>query len=146
MTTAGTRTPRKTAASKANGEEAPSKLHQLLHKAPTTKTLPLFFEDEEGEKHEIELKFVSIGAKAYDKLAAKHPPTVEQRLEGSTFNTETFAPALIAACCVDPEMSETEAKQLWNSDTWSRGDRLSIYRAAVEVNNAGMDIPFSERG
>lgn len=145
MTTTASRTPRKTAASK-NDEEAPSKLHQLLHKAPTSKTLPLFFTDEEGEQHEIELKFVSIGAKAYDKLAAKHPPTAEQRLEGNSFNTETFAPALIAACCVDPIMSEAEAKQLWNSDTWSRGDRLSIYRAAVEVNNTGMDIPFSERG
>lgn len=141
-----TTTARKTAASRTNNTEAPSKLSQMLNKAPTTKTLPLFFEDSEGNQQEIEIKFVSIGAKAYDKLVAKHPPSAEERLEGQSFHVESFAPALLAACCVDPEMTEAEAKQLWNSESWSRGDRLSMYRAAVEVNNTGMDIPFSERG
>ena len=82
----------------------------------------------------------------YDKLVAKHPPKPEQRAEGSSFDIDTFAPALIAAVCVDPEMSEKDAKDIWNSPAWSRGDLMVLFRNAVELNNRGLDIPFSENG
>jgi hypothetical protein len=45
---------------------------------------------------------------------------------------------------VDPEITPEQAKQIWNSDDWSRGDVMVLFRNAVELNNRGLDIPFSE--
>jgi len=139
-----TTTTRKPASS--NGTEAgKTPLQMLLAKSNTKQVLKLYIEDEEGQKQEIALTFTSIGSKAYDKLVAKHPATAEQRLDGATYNPDTFCPALIAVCLTDPEMTESQAKQLWNSDTWSRGDLMAIFGAAMKVNNQGVDIPFTER-
>jgi hypothetical protein len=89
------------------------------------------------------LKYRAIGMREYDKLVAKHPPKAEQRAEGASFNIDTFAPALIAAVCVEPEMTEEDAKEIWESPDWSRGDVMVLFRNAVELNNRGLDIPFS---
>lgn len=101
---------------------------------------------EDDETTELTLKFQAIGARAYDKLVAKHPPKPEQRVEGASFNLETFAPALISAVSVDPEISPEDATELWESDDWSRGDLMVLFRNAVDLNNRGLDIPFSENG
>jgi hypothetical protein len=98
--------------------------------------------DVDGEKQELELTFRAIGAQAYDKLVAKHPPKAEQRVEGASFNIDTFGPALIAACSVSPEISEQDAKEIWESEAWSRGDLMVLFRNAVDLNNQGFDIPF----
>src|SRR3954463_7264417 len=79
------------------------------------------------ESQELTIKFQSIGAVAYDKLIAKHPPKPEQRVEGAMYNIESFAPALIAACSVDPEISPADANELWQSDNWSRGDLMVLF-------------------
>lgn len=138
-----TTTAKKTAAS-ANGVEK-TPLQMLLAKRNNKRTLKLYIEDEDGEKQEISLTFTSIGSKAYDKLVSKHPPTAEQRLDGATYNPDTFAPALVSVCMTDPEITEAQAKQLWTSETWSRGDLMAMFGTAVGVNNQGSDIPFTER-
>lgn len=139
-----TTTAKKTAESNGTGE-GKTALQLLLSKQNTKRVLKLYITDENGEPQEIELTFTSIGSKAYDKLVAKHPPTAEQRLEGSTYNPDTFIPALISVCMTDPEMSDAQAKQLWTSESWSRGDLMAIFGAAMGVNNQGVDVPFSER-
>lgn len=102
--------------------------------------------DVDGENTELQLTFKAIGAQAYDKLVSKHPPKAEQRVEGASFNIDTFAPALIAACSVDPEMSPEDAKEIWESEDWSRGDLMVLFRNAVDINNQGFDIPFTALG
>ena len=57
------------------------------------------------------LKYQAIGMRAYDRLVSKHPPKPEQRAEGSSFDMDTFAPALIAACSVDPEISPDRGQE-----------------------------------
>lgn len=114
-------------------------LDKLLSKRRATATFSVYIDGEE-----LEMKFQSIGAQAYDKLVAKNPPTNAQRVDGASFNMDTFAPALIAACALEPEISNDEAKAIWESEDWSRGELMVLFRNAVEINNKGIDIPFSE--
>jgi len=121
-------------------------LDQLVNKPRSVTEFSLFLSDGNGGTNEVTLKYQAIGMRAYDRLVSKHPPKPEQRAEGSSFDIDTFAPALIAACSVEPELSPSEAKAIWDSDDWSRGDVMVLFRNAVELNNRGLDIPFSVSG
>jgi hypothetical protein len=134
------------ARNKQSTESKRATLDQLKSKPRATMEFSIYIADEDGDKTEVTLKYRAIGAKEYDKLVAKHPPKTEQRAEGASFNMDTFAPALIAACCVEPEMSREDAQALWDSEDWSRGDLMVLFRNAVELNNRGIDIPFSDNG
>jgi len=118
-------------------------LNLLKSKRPATKEFTIYLTDEDGEQVEVTLKYRAIGSVEYDKLVAKHPPKNEQRVEGASFNIDTFAPALIARCAVEPEMSLKDAEDIWNSPDWSRGDLMVLFRNAVDLNNRGLDIPFN---
>lgn len=96
----------------------------------------------DGENTSME--FRAIGAVEYDKLTAKHPPTPEQRIEGSSTNINTFGPALLSKTCVDPEISEEEWLEIWNSPEWSRGEIVDLYLSASALCNQGLDVPLSE--
>lgn len=121
-------------------------IDELINKPRATTEFSLYLSDGNGGSSEVTLKYQAIGMRSYDKLVAKHPPKPDQRAEGASFDIDTFAPALISACSVEPEISLTEAKTIWESDDWSRGDVMVLFRNAVELNNRGLDIPFSERG
>lgn len=99
----------------------------------------------DGKTEEVSFLFQSIGAQEWDRLVAKFPPTAEQRAEGASFNMHTFAPALLARVCVDPELTEEDWKEIWNSPDWNRGEVVQFYVTAVELCSTGMDIPFSGR-
>lgn len=119
-------------------------LDLLKNKSRATSKFTLYLNSEDGEQVEVELKFRAIGLREYDKLVSKYPAKPDQVAEGATFNMETFAPALIAACAVEPEMEYEDAKALWDSPDWSRGDLMVLFRQAVDLNNRGLDIPFNE--
>ena len=112
---------------------------RLLGKKARTKTLTLVVEGEE----DIVLKFQAISSKELDKLRAKHKPTASQRADGLGVNIDTFNPALVAACLIEPEMSEDDIKGMWESDVWSHGELQQIFMAASDVCMEGMDIPSS---
>jgi hypothetical protein len=131
---------------KQSQESKRATLDQLVHKPRSTTEFSLFLADEDGNMNEVTLKYQAIGMRAYDKLVAKYPPKPEQRAEGSSFDMDTFAPALISACAVEPEISPAEAKAIWESEDWSRGDVMVLFRNAVELNNRGLDVPFSANG
>ena len=135
-----------TARQKQSQSSKRATLDALKNKKRATTEFSLYLKDDDGDHTEVTLKFQAIGARAYDKLVAKHPPKPEQRVEGASFNIETFAPALISAVSVDPEISPDDAQEIWESEDWSRGDLMVLFRNAVELNNRGLDIPFSENG
>lgn len=118
-------------------------LDLLKNKSRATTEFTLYVTDDAGKQVEVVLKFKAIGMREYDKLVGKHPPKPDQVAEGAMFNIDTFAPALIAACSVEPEMDYTDAKSLWDSPDWSRGDLMVLFRQAVDLNNRGLDIPFT---
>ena len=136
-------TAKKTAA--RNGKRKAT-LDHLKKKTRAQETFTIYLTDETGESTELELTYKAIGALEYDKLVSKHPPTADQRVEGASFNIDTFGPALISKVCVEPEMSENDAREIWQSPEWSRGDLMVLFRRAVELNNRGVDIPFSGNG
>lgn len=121
-------------------------LDQLVNKPRSTTEFSLYLSDGNGGNNEVTLKYQAIGMRAYDKLVSKHPPKPDQRAEGASFDMDTFAPALISACAVDPEITPDEAKAIWDSEEWSRGDVMVLFRNAVELNNRGLDVPFSDHG
>jgi hypothetical protein len=120
-------------------------LDLLRSKKRLEKEVTILLPVEGGKTEEVSFLFQSIGAQEWDRLVAKHPPTAEQRVEGNAFNMHTFAPALLSRVCVDPELTEEEWKEIWNSPDWNRGEVIQFYVTAVELCSTGMDIPFSGR-
>lgn len=110
---------------------------QLLKKPVRTKLLTLTLGDDE-----VQVKVKALGAKAYDELLAKHPPTRKQKEDNGVYNMDTFAPELLSLCMVEPEISKEEAIDLWASPDWSRGELMDLFFGCVEVNNKGLDVPF----
>lgn len=94
----------------------------------------------------LTLLFKAVSAKEYDNLLSEHPPTPKQKLEGLSYNPDTFSPALIAAVCVDPDLTEDEAKAIWSSEEWSRGELMTLFGNAIDICSQGLDIPFTVGG
>jgi len=117
---------------------------QLVKKRHHEREVPIKIPGDDGEPIEVTMLFRAIGARDYDRLLGKHPPNTEQRAQGQSYDINTFGPALIARVCVDPEMSEQDAQTIWNSADWGRGEVMSLFGAAVEICNKGLDIPFTE--
>lgn len=121
------------------------KVALLLGKPKTRETFKIYIGSGD-DKSEIELTVEALSMKDYDKLIAKYPPTDEEKLKGLTYELETFAPALISASLTDPDMSLAQAKKLWNSENWSRGDVEGIFTKVLQVNHRESTVPFNKRG
>lgn len=101
------------------------------------------------------LVFEGLGWGRWRDLLAKHPPTPEapevfeqaialaympQSIRHVGWNAETFAPAAIAASCVEPGITEDEAREFLTS--FPAGVIERIWSAVLEVNLTGTDDPF----
>lgn len=80
------------------------------------------------------LVFQSLPSHEFEALISAHEPTREQQKNGDQWNGETFSPALIAACCVDSDLSEEEWAEELRSERWSVADRNAIFSAALSAN------------
>lgn len=120
-----------------------SMFNMLLHKKPAAKTVKITILDEEGSEQELELKFKAISHVEYDRLQAKCPPTTEQRAEGEPFNIKAFAPALLSRVVHDPDMTEEQWTEIWDSPAWSRGECAQLFAEAINICTRGLDIPFN---
>jgi|GEM_PF-2201363 len=121
----------------------PATFKDLLHKPARTKEVALKVPDEGGTIIEYVVTLRAIGSKSYDVLVGMHPPTAEQKKDGASYNPDTFGPALISSCAASPLITPNEAKELWESDEWSRGEVMELFVAAVEVCSRGLDVPFT---
>ncbi len=138
-------------------ETSPLKIGDVLAgKKPTTRSVVIDLDD--GEK--VTFTFRSIGRVAMRDLLDAHKPTPDQRRElreaqklvgipshrraELPFNSDTYPPALIAACCVSPAMTEDEATELWESEAWGEGELMSLFEAAQLVNSQKARPPDPE--
>ena len=119
-------------------------LDDLLKKPARTKEVIINVPTGKSGSTDFVMTLKAIGSKAYDDLLAGHPPTHEQKKDGQTYNADTFAPALIAACSLSPELTLDQATQIWVSNEWSRGELTQLFLGCVEVNSKGLDVPFSD--
>jgi hypothetical protein len=96
------------------------------------------------------LKMRAIDGHAYDELLSRYPANEKQRADGYIFNQDEFGPAILAACLVSPAggpvLTLEQARQLWVSPAWSRGERSDLFFACLELCTAGLDVPFTAAG
>lgn len=99
-------------------------------------------------------RFGALSQREWADLLAAHPPTKEQVKQANAasagdwrrriqldYNLDTLPPALVAACCTDPAMTEAESAELSSvlgPDQWHL-----LWSAAVEVNQGGASAPKS---
>ncbi|MEU9405033.1 hypothetical protein AB0E08_04895 [Streptomyces sp. NPDC048281] len=88
---------------------------------------------------EVPFKLRYIGDKAYSDLLAAHPP--EKGKDNELFDSVTFPRALIAASCVDPEMTEEQVIELF--EVINEGEIAKLFNAAWDVHNSSDMVPFS---
>ncbi len=99
---------------------------------------------EEQSKDTIRIfTFKSIGRFNYDEIVAQHQPTKEQKAKGGDFNEDTFPPIIVAASCVDPEITLEQAEQMFSSPDWNGTELNNLFMGAVNANIKTGDIPLS---
>ncbi|MFJ8154808.1 hypothetical protein [Streptomyces sp. NPDC094468] len=86
---------------------------------------------------EVPFKLRYIGDRAYSDMLAAHPSEKDDEL----FDSVTFPRALIAASCVDPEMTEEQVIELF--EVINEGEIKKLFDAAWEVHNSSDIVPFS---
>lgn len=98
-------------------------------------TVPVNDDEPDGPKHELR------GRRAYEWLTEHHPPTDEQNVESqkehgvdAPYNADTFAPALISACCVEPQLTPDQVAAL--IEEWSLTEVFTLFTTAMEVSNS----------
>jgi hypothetical protein len=105
-----------------------------------------------------EFVFQAITRSALEELKREHPTTPEQweryresvqdvpvmiglNMQAPEFDWVGMAPALLAACAVEPKMTLGEAQALW--DTLSDAEAAQLFDAAWKVNQQAATRPFS---
>ena len=95
------------------------------------------------EDDEIEFVFQAMPRNRYSDLLEEHPPSDEDKEAGLAFNADTFPPALIAECLIEPEgVDVQEATRIWAE--WSDAECEMLLANAIAVNRSLKDIPFTK--
>lgn len=113
--------------------------HLISQKKPRKRNVTVSLSDESEETVDIVLQ--SIGRKRYEALMQEHPPTKAQNAEAqketgedAPYNLETFPVALVAACAIEPKMTDEQVQQIW--DDWNSAEVMELFFAALEVTTA----------
>lgn len=92
--------------------------------------------------YERTVKFQALSQRAYSDLLAKHPPRKDNEDDQArSLNIETFPPALIAACAVEPVMTEEQVKQL--AELLTNWQFNELFGASFMLNRSPVSIPKS---
>jgi len=86
----------------------------------------------------VSFRFRAVPRSKYRELEAQHPGRPDK---AEAWNPETFAPALIAACSLDPRMSEADVSRLM--DTLNAGQAEQLFNAAWTCCNEAPRVPFN---
>lgn len=85
----------------------------------------------------VTFTFRALRRRAWDELLEKH-----KNAEGG-LDVAALSIPLIAACVVEPSMSEADVEELF--DVVNEGQRDALFGAAFNVNMEATEVPFSER-
>lgn len=95
----------------------------------------------EMEQHTAPIRLRALTHRALSDLVAAHPPREDK--DDGAFNTDTFGVALLAACAIDPVMSEEQAGQLVDGLTHGQWD--DAFNTLWSLNRSSVDVPKSRR-
>lgn len=94
---------------------------------------------EEMERHQVTFVFEALPPTEYSALIAKYPPKGDDKNK-FRWDDETFKPALIKACVIEPKMTDEQVDRLLAK--LSFGQRKLLGNAAALANEGEGDIPF----
>ena len=90
-------------------------------------------------------RFRPLTPRRWRALKAEHPPKKQHRDMGLDFDAETFPPAAIAACSVDPKLTVSEAQEIEDDPSFSSGDFDLLWQGVLNANLGVLsDTPKSE--
>lgn len=101
---------------------------------------------------EATITFVVQAMPADDYVALKEqhrPKDEELRKKGHEWDEATFAPALIAACAVEPPLTPEEAQELWHGTgpgSLTLAERATLFLACRDLNETIPDLGFTRPG
>jgi predicted transcriptional regulator len=99
---------------------------------------------ESVEDKKTTFTFRDPGRQKFDALVDAHPPTAKDKKENNyQWNPDSFVPALLSLCSVDPKLTEEEGKEIYNE--WGRGDVEALFNAALQASLEQASIPFTKR-
>lgn len=88
----------------------------------------------------------ALGKHDYESLKDEHLPTEAQIERSKTVpslivsqlyaNPDTFPPALVAACSVDPVITPDEAEAMWKSPDWNDGELDDLFWGAQRLQRS----------
>ena len=85
----------------------------------------------------VTFRMRAIGRNSYRRLVAEHPSSDEDRL----WDVDTFPPALVAACAVEPVIRQQDVALL--VEVLSPGQFDELFSAAFRACNEADSIPFT---
>lgn len=122
--------------------DAQQRLDEMEHTAPKAPELAaeLAALEAQADLVSAEFTFQELPRPDFRALVEAHGP---EKGSSARWNEETFAPALIAACCVDPVMTIEQAETVWS--TWSEAATFLLFSKAWDVNEGKVKVPFFAR-
>lgn len=98
--------------------------------------------EEQMAERTFDFRFRALSAKGWSDLVAEHPDKAKKL----AFNPETFPPAVIAACCVEPSGMDDPAKVEALLENLSNAQQNLLFDAAWDVNSTAPKGPSSSSG
>lgn len=94
--------------------------------------------EEAIKENSIKFTFRTIGRRRFEKLVEDNQPTPDQKEKTPEidWNPDTFPPKIIAESLVEPELTEEQVQELWDSEDWSSGDLEALFLTAIMVNRS----------
>ena len=119
------------------------------HRTPVAPRLREQLDELRARAEQAAVRFTAqaLPRKAYRELIEAHPPQpltkeqVEQKVRQGRWTTETFAPALITACFVEPV--GVDGRVIW--DEWDAGIAEALFGMALMVNEEPPQVPSGAR-
>ena len=84
----------------------------------------------------------ALPKKRWSDMIAQHKPRPEDKEAGLDHNGQTLPVAVVAACCIDPQMSIPEVEELVD-EILTQGQWDDLYLTAFMLNRRNVDVPFS---
>lgn len=103
----------------------------------------------------LPFKFQSLGHNRFEKLVKSNKPTAQQKQDikdnggdpsNLPWNHETFPVELIAACAIDPTMTEAQVKEMLDSPDWNQSEFAALFQAALDANTKHFNRDMSRLG
>lgn len=155
-------TPKGTSNGSGKGTPEPTVADLLARKRPHQRSVTVLLDQDTGER--LTFTFRAVPRSEWDDLVAaeEHQPTEEQKaefLEGLikagvdpakaeplSYNPETFAPAAVAASCIEPKLTLEDVLAMWESPDWSAAELARVFQTAMWVNQRADGTVFWGKG